>query len=64
MAELLCFRDKINECQIVSEAPPAGQVNIFQKENGQESQQSQAKEKNEEQAKLSKEIDTCNLNCH
>jgi len=61
MAELLCFWDKINECQTVREASPADQANILNQENEHESQQSQVKEKNGEQAKLSKETEALQL---
>ena len=57
MPELLCLQDKIHDCQTVSEVSPADQANILKQEHEHESHQCQAKEKNEEQAKSSKEIE-------
>ena len=70
MAELLCFREKINEYQTESEAStefvsqPTEQVNMSQmkneqtaQNNEQERQQSHTEEKIEEQAKLAEQIE-------
>lgn len=60
MAELLCFRDKINEYQMDSEAAstefvsqPTEQVDTLQTKN----EQSHTEEKNEEQARLAEQIE-------
>lgn len=66
MAELLLLMDKIIQCQAVSEttltenvSQPTEQVNMSQKQD--ECQQSQANEKNEEQMRLSQEIEALQL---
>lgn len=59
MVEFLCFRDKVNECEAVSEVSPADQVNIFGQNNEQESHVQEEREK--EQAKLSKEIEALQI---
>lgn len=69
MAELLCFMDKINEDEIVRDASqPTEQVHTSENENEhtkqnseQGNQLSQAREKNEEQKKICKEIEALQL---
>lgn len=65
MAELLCFMDKVSECETIIAVPPTElmsqppePVDIPQKQNENENQQSRV---NEEQVKLSNEIETLQL---